>query len=297
MRNLKDKVAVITGAGSGIGKALAIQLARQGCRLALNDIRQDDLSETAEEIRRFNRFVTIHPADISNRSRVLKFSSEVIQKHGRVDLLVNNAGASCGRFAMQETTMKSWESMFNVNFWGTLHCIRAFYPSLEQQEEGHIVNVSSINGLVSTSNRAPYCASKFAVRGLTEVLIQETLGSKIRVTSVLPGLVATKIALHADGWECTSTQQFCYLIQQKVAPTTANSAARKIVNGIRKNKKRVLIGPDAIVLDLLYRLFPTMALKLIHKVATLGEQKMMKRMEKIAEKEMAFQTNWNEHTV
>jgi short-subunit dehydrogenase len=290
MKTLKDKVAVITGAGSGIGKAIAFQLAECGCHLALNDIRKDELLETAEEIRKSGQIVSTHLEDVSDNRRVLQLSSDIIQKHGQVDLLVNNAGLTMARCSMQETSMESWKSTFKVNFWGTLHCIRAFYPYLQESREAHIVNVSSISALVSASNRGPYCASKFAVRGLTETLIQETMGSKIRVTSVIPGLVATKLALHAHGWKCKAAQLDSYLLQQKTAPTTAKTAARKIVKGIRKNKKRVLIGPDAIVLDVLYRLFPMLTLKLMHKVATLGERRMLKRMETINKKENTTDT-------
>lgn len=289
MRTLKHKVAVITGAGSGIGKALAIQLARKGCRLALNDIRQDLLEETAEQIRKHGRVATIHKADIADQAQVNRLCTDVIDAHGRVDILVNNAGISMSRHGFWKISLDQWEAVFRVNFWGTLFCIRAFFPWLDQRDKAHIVNVSSINSLISASNRAPYCASKFAVRGLTESLIQETLGTRIRVTSVMPGLVATNIVLNANGWNDASAQQASFLLQQKASPTSPEQAARRIVRGIRRNKKRILIGPDAWILDFFYRLFPTLTLKLVHRVATIGERKMIVRVQSSRERELALE--------
>ncbi len=289
MRTLRNKVAVITGAGSGIGKALALELARQGCRLALNDIRQDSLQEAAEQIRKTGKTATIHEADIADRDQVTKFSNEVVNAHGRVDILVNNAGISMSRCGLPEISLDQWDAIFKVNFWGALHCIRAFFLALAQRDEAHIVNVSSINSLVPTSHRGAYCASKFAVRGLTETLIQETIGTHIRVTSVMPGLVATNIVLHASGWRDPVAQRDSYLFQQQASPTKPEKAAKKIVVGIRRNKKRILIGPDAWLLDTLYRLFPTLTLSLIHRIATHGEMNLIARLKQARQKELALQ--------
>ena len=289
MRTLKHKVAVITGAGSGIGKALALELARRGCRLALNDIRLESLEETAEQIRRTGKAATIHKADIADRDQVNQFCTDVLNEHGRVDLLVNNAGVSMSRCAMQEIPLDLWESIFKVNFWGTLHCIRAFYSFLAAQKEAHIVNISSIYGKISASNRAPYCASKFAVQGLTETMIQENLDSNIRVTSVMPGLVSTNLPLHAMGWKDATAQEASFQFLTKNSLTSPQLAARKIVNGISRNRKRILIGPDARLLDFLYRLFPSLTLKLAHRVATIGEQRVIARMDSARKKELAME--------
>jgi short-subunit dehydrogenase len=276
MKHLKNKVVVITGAGSGIGKALAIQFAREGCAVAINDINDEYLQETVDLVQAIGGKASSHQTDIACRDSVKQFSQEVIDQYGQVDLLINNAGVSISRMNIQEIDWEYWEYMMNVNFWGTLNCIKFFYPHLLNQPEAHIVNISSIYSLSGVRDRGPYCASKFAVRGLTETMIQEARGTNVRITSVMPGGVRSKIAIHSRGFKDAREQKKIIDMQEQFSKTSPEKAAQIIIRGIKKNKKRILIGWDARLMDFVIWLFPKLSGKIIDYTISKAEKRTLR---------------------
>ena len=258
MRELAGKVAVVTGAASGIGRALALRLARERCDLALADIDAGRLAGTAADARRLGVSVSLHGVDVANRDAMAAFRDAVLKTHGRAELLVNNAGvALMGTVA--QVSLEDIEWLMDVNFWGVVHGVKLFLPVLRQQAEAHIVNLSSIFGIIAPPGQAPYCASKFAVRGFTEALRHELAGSTIRVSTVHPGGIRTPIAANARAAAGVGNAERAQAIAHfdKLARTLPDDAAERIVRGIRRDEPRILIGGDARLLDRLQRLFPT----------------------------------------
>lgn len=262
MKILKNKTAVVTGAASGLGRMLAVNLANEGCHLALADIDGSGLQETAKLIAgRVN--VTTHVVDVSRREQVFQFAGEAARHHGGVDIIINNAGAALGDF-LESVPLEDFEWLMGVNFWGVVYGTMAFLPYLKKREEGHIVNISSINGIVPTPNNGPYCTSKFAVRGYTKTLMQEMQGTPIRVSLVYPGGITTSIARNARinrtlfGLPAEKVRR---MYEDEIFRLTADKAARIIIAGIRRNKRRIRVGTDAKILDWLMRLFPVVTLR------------------------------------
>ena len=278
MKQLKEKVVLITGAGSGIGRALAIQFAKEGSRVALNDINAANLEQTKILVHETGGRASLHLADISSRSDVLCLSNEVITIYGKIDIIINNAGASLARMDVHEASWEQWEWMMNVNFWGTLNCVKIFYPYLQERPEAHIVNVSSVFSLSGIGQRGAYCAAKFAVRGLTECMIQEAFNTNIFVSSVLPGGVSTKIAFHAKGWKNDKLRDQLAIHNANKAMTTPENAAKVIINGIKKKKKRILIGSDAKLMDIIVRFFSPFAEQIIRLLVTNPENKLKQKI-------------------
>ena len=254
---LQDGVAVVTGAGSGIGRALAQKLGQAGSALALADVSEKGLQETAASLQKKTAEVTTHVLDVADESAVRAMAEDVVARHGRVTLLINNAGvALIGTF--QEISLDDFRWLMNINFWGTVYGVKYFLPVLKQQPRAHIVNISSVFGLIAPAGQSAYSASKFAVRGFTECLRHELDGSNVFVTSVHPGGIATAIArkarLGANTPKATQTQSVTLF--DKVARIPPEEAADTIVRGVEARKRRVLIGNDARMLDLLQRLRP-----------------------------------------
>ncbi len=258
MKELRGKVAAITGAASGIGQMLAVNLADEGCEVAIADINSDGLLETSNMMKKRNVKVTTHRVDVADRDRVYKFADDVVEQHGCVDMIINNAGVTVSE-SVEDVTYKDFEWLFGINFWGVVYGSKAFLPYLKQRPQGHIVNISSINGIVTWPNHSPYCAAKFAVKGFTEVLLQEMRNSSIGISCVHPGGIKTNIARSARFYKSpgnTLTREEGVERFEKIAMTTADKAARIIISGIKKNKRRIMVGPDAHLLDWLTRLFP-----------------------------------------
>jgi NAD(P)-dependent dehydrogenase (short-subunit alcohol dehydrogenase family) len=254
---LESGVAVVTGAGSGIGRALAQKLAEAGSALALADIDAAGLKETAASLKKKSGEVTTHVLDVSDESAVRALAEDVTGRHGRVTLLINNAGvALLGRF--EEISLDDFRWLMDINFWGTVYGVRYFLPVLKQQPRAHIVNLSSIFGIVAPSGQSAYCASKFAVRGFTECLRHELEGTNVFVTSVHPGGIATAIARKARLGERTpkDAQEQSVELFERVARIPPEVAAETILRGVERREPRVLIGSDARKLDLLQRLKP-----------------------------------------
>lgn len=247
MRSLRDKVVVITGAGSGIGRALALRAGAAGARLALCDVDTTGLEETATVARTAGaKDVRTWLVDVADREAVDAWAEAVVAHHGRVDVVVNNAGVSLsGDFTDLDPADTEW--IMGVNFWGVVHGSRAFLPHLIASGDGHLVNVSSLFGLVSMPSQSLYNASKYAVRGLSESLREEMLvaGHPVKVTVVHPGGIATAIARNgrsSPGHDHAATAR---RFDEKLARTTPDDAARVILAGMLKGRPRVLVGTDA----------------------------------------------------
>ena len=264
MKSFKERVALITGAGSGIGKALALELSGIGMSIAANDIRSESLTETAEEIRRKGGKVFIYKADISKETEVEQMIAAMMKHFGRLDLLVNNAGVTIARFDVEVMPSKWWHRLNDVNFNGPFYCTKHCLPHLKKSDDAHIVNISSAYGLAGVYDRSAYCAAKFGLRGFSEALNLELLQTGIGVTIVYPGSIDTNIAGHSEAWSDPLEKARARLIQERSSAITPGTAANKIIRGVRRNKTRVLIGFDVKALDFMVRLLPARAPKIIH---------------------------------
>jgi len=249
------KVVVITGAGSGIGRALALNLAGRGARLAISDMDTVGLAETARQAEALGAEVKADHLDVTQREAVLAYADDVRAHFGKINQVYNNAGiAYHGEFEKSE--FKDIEKIMDVDFWGVVNGTKAFLPHLIASGDGHVVNVSSLFGLLSMPGQSAYNSAKFAVRGFTESLRQEMLIAKhpVKVTCVHPGGIKTAIARNATAGPGEDLDTFAKFFDQKLARTTPEAAAETIVNGVRKSKPRVLIGADAKFLDAWVRL-------------------------------------------
>ena len=264
MRELKDRVAVVTGAASGIGRALTLELARRGAHVAAADIDGDGAEQAAAGVRALGRHASAHALDVGDGAAWPGFVEAVVGAHGAPDLLINNAGVSLlGSFADTSPEDARWQ--VEVNFWGVWNGVHHFLPLLRERPEAHIVNLSSLFGLVGVPQNSMYCASKFAVRGLTESLITELADTPVRLTSVHPGAVATDIANRArHAGDDVSRRRSSKVIANGVSP---EEAARTILDGVQAGRERVLIGRDAAVMDRIVRLAPVRHRWLVRRVA------------------------------
>lgn len=250
---------MITGAGSGIGRALAQDLAKRGAKLALSDVNSAGLEETRQMLGTAE--ARTYTVDVGKAAAVEQFARQVQQDFGRASLLVNNAGVALfGTFA--EVSLEDMEWLIQINFWGVVYGCKFFLPMLQRENDAHIVNVSSIFGLVGPPGQTAYASSKFAVRGFSESLREELrAASSIKVTSVHPAGIATPIAEKARAGQRTdpAVRERAKALFKKVAIIKPEEAARVIVKGILGDKKRVMIGADAYRIDWIARLFPDRA--------------------------------------
>ena len=261
MKDLRGRVAVVTGAASGIGRALARELARAGSRLALSDVNDDGLAETRSLAEKEGAEVLASHLDVADRAAVHRHADEVVAHYGAAHLVINNAGVALDA-PIDEMRYEDLEWLLGINFWGVVHGTKAFLPHLKRAGEGHIVNVSSVFGLIGVPGQSAYNAAKFAVRGFTECLRQELEieGSGVSATCVHPGGIRTNIARSArlPGRSLSGLGRDDLVAAfDRAARTSSERAARDILDGVRRNARRVLIGPDAWVIDRMNRWMPT----------------------------------------
>lgn len=252
MEDFRDKVVVITGAGSGIGRALALALRAEGAVLALNDWNEEALLTTVEQCGQVGLWQQF---DVSDRAAMEAFAGRVAADLGRVDLVINNAGLAPPRRLTEAQGLAEYERVIGVNMWGVIYGSLAFLPYLRQQPNAGLVNISSVFGLMGYPRQSPYCISKFAVRGFTETLRIESRGTGLYVACVHPGGIRTNIVRHMQGEAATDHQQLVSEFE-RAARTTPERAAAVILRGIRRRRQRILIGADARVIDWVTRLFP-----------------------------------------
>jgi NAD(P)-dependent dehydrogenase (short-subunit alcohol dehydrogenase family) len=266
MRELRGAVAVVTGAASGIGRALAVDLAKLGAQLALADMNTAGLEETRKLLG--DAVARIYTVDVSQAAAVEDFAQRVQQDFGRAQLLVNNAGvALMGTFA--EVSLEDMQWLIGINFWGVVHGCKFFMPMLEREPDAHIVNLSSIFGLIGPPGQTAYAASKFAVRGFSESLREELRpNTSIKVTSVHPAGIATPIAQASRAGRAVTAaaRQEAEEYFKRVAVITPQEASRVIIQGVLGNKNRVLIGADAYRVDRIARLLPAGASTMFAKI-------------------------------
>ncbi len=255
MTYVNNKIAAITGAGSGIGRALALQLNREGCELFLSDISAENLDGTLAMLARKDVSVDIDVLDIADKLSVYAWADKIAKAKGHVDIMINNAGVALIS-QVEDHRYEDLEWLMGINFWGVVYGTQAFLPLLRQSQQGHLVNISSVFGLMSTPTQSAYNAAKFAVRGYTEALRQEMDGSNIHVCCVHPGGIKTNIARAARSENSDVNADERDSEFKKLARTTPEEAAATIIDGVAKRKKRLLIGMDAKLISLACRLFP-----------------------------------------
>jgi len=262
MKDFNNKVAAITGAGSGIGQQLAVLLAKAGCHLSLSDVSEKGLQATQELLKSYSVKVTTQIVDVAQREQMTAWAQQTVQDHGKVNLIFNNAGVALGS-TVEGMEYDDLEWLMGINFWGVVYGTKEFLPLLKQAGEGHIINISSLFGLTSQPTQSAYNASKFAVRGFTEALRQELdiQNCGVSVTCVHPGGIRTNIAKAARMKDNLSTlgmdAQKSIKNFDKLLRTPPEEAARVILDAVQRDARRVLIGNDAKVLDLMQRIVPT----------------------------------------
>jgi NADP-dependent 3-hydroxy acid dehydrogenase YdfG len=255
MDGFAGEVAVVTGAGSGIGQALAVELARSGASVAISDVDTEGLAVTEERLKSIGAPVKTDRLDVTEREAFELYADAVKEHFGKVNQIYNNAGIA---FAgdIEVSQFKDIEKVMDVDFWGVVNGTKVFLPHLIDSGDGYVINISSIFGLLSVPGQAAYNAAKFAVRGFTEALRQEMAlaGHPVNVTTVHPGGIKTNIVRNMTAVDSVDEEQLTKTFDKKLANTTPEKAAHIILDGVRKNKARVLVGPDAKALDLIVRI-------------------------------------------
>lgn len=266
MKNINNKVIALTGAASGIGRCIAIQLAEKGGILALADVDAKGLEETVRLLPS-NTKASTHIVDVSNKDRVYEWADEVVAEHGHVDAIINNAGVANSGF-IEDMSYEDFNWVFDIVFFGVLYGTKAFLPYLHQRPEANIVNISSVNAFFPFPKNGPYNAAKHAVKGLNQTLMQELRGSNVHVTSVHPGGIKTNIVRNTRFEEGTTSAEVEAGVKEfdRMASTTAEKAASIIIKGMMKNRQRQLVGIDAVFIDLAVRFMPQAFANFVGKI-------------------------------
>ncbi len=276
MNDFDASIAVITGAGSGIGRALAKALNQAGCTLAIADINPDSLAETAASLPRAELACHTQVLNVADRVAVNAWAEQVAALDHPVAVVINNAGVALGGSA-EENSIEDLEWLMGINFWGVVYGCKAFLPLLRRAGSGHLINISSVFGIVSMPTQSAYNASKFAVRGYTEALRQELASSDIHVCCVHPGGVKTNIARAARSGSDTETHALFADRFDDFAKTTPEQAAAQIVKAMAKRSPRLVIGLDGKVMSLISRLFPTLYPQILRWLAGAKAREMLKQ--------------------
>jgi NAD(P)-dependent dehydrogenase (short-subunit alcohol dehydrogenase family) len=259
--NVQGKTIVVTGGGSGMGRELTLLLLKKGARVAALDINEATLKETAALAGDVQDRLSLHVLNITDREAVAAFPEAVIQAHGAVDGIINNAGIIQRFVLVNDLEYKDIERVMNVNFWGVINVTKTFLPYLLQRPEAYIVNTSSMGGYLPVPGQTVYGASKAAVKLFTEGLHSELKGTNVHVTTVFPGAIATNISVNSG---VTINAQPPTENSRKIPTTAANVAAEIIVAGMEKNQYHVFVGKDAKLMDFLRRLMPERAAQIIY---------------------------------
>jgi NAD(P)-dependent dehydrogenase (short-subunit alcohol dehydrogenase family) len=259
MDTLAGKVVAITGSASGIGRALALDLAQRGCHLALSDVDEDGLARVRDEAGGHGVQITTNVVDVANRDSVYAWADQTVADHGRVNVIINNAGVALTG-TIEELGLEDIEWLMGINFWGVVYGTKAFLPHLRDSGDGHVVNLSSVFGMIGVPTQGAYNAAKFAVRGFTECLRQELKIDRapVAVTCVQPGGIRTNIARAARvRGQAVEKRDRMVKTFDAAARTSPEQAAQRIITGILRREPRVLIGGDARLIDVMQRLLPT----------------------------------------
>lgn len=258
-------VAVITGAASGIGRSLALQMAQKGVKIALQDVNQAGLQETQSMIEQAGGTAKIYIVDVGKKEEIYAAKDQVLTDFGHVDIVVNNAGVALYRIGLMDVKQEEFDWLMNINFWGVVHGTQGYLPHLLERPASYVINISSVFGLVGVVHNGPYCCSKFAVRGYTEAIRAETMGTSLRAMVVHPGGIKTNIARSARGRGDSDTRSEDIKNFEKSFITTPEKAAATIMKGIARDKSRILIGPDARQIDFFTRLMPERFVKMVNQ--------------------------------
>lgn len=261
IQDLNGKLAVVTGAASGIGRALSLGLAAKGCNLALVDVDKEGLEALKAQLEGVE--VTTHLADVGDRARMLALAEEVAAAHDGIHLLINNAGIGY-EAAFPQTSLEAWDKVLGVNLWGVIHGCHFFMPHLAKVSRAHIVNLSSLFGVIGMAGQTAYCTSKFAVRGLSESLWEELRDTNIGLTVVHPGGVATNIMKRSEGDDPELLERISSWFERNAIPP--EKAAAQIIGAIQSGKPRLMITKEAVLGDLVKRVLPVFGNKLIGDV-------------------------------
>lgn len=262
IRQLDGKVAVITGAASGIGRALAFALYNKNCNLALVDMDASGLDAVERALRMVSPrgHLSLHVVNVANKGRMRTLADEVADVHGHIHLLVNNAGAAY-EAPFPQTSLDAWERIMGVNLWGVIYGCHYFIPHLARVDRAHIVNLSSLLGMVGIPSQTLYCTSKFAVRGFSEALLEELRATEIGLTIAYPGSVATNIMKMAEGDDAQLLKRLSDWYERNAM--SPDRVAARIVAAVEKGKRRVLISRETVFADGLKRLLPVAGNRII----------------------------------
>jgi short-subunit dehydrogenase len=260
MRKFQDRVAVVTGAASGIGRAVSLALAEEGCHLALVDRDEAGLAAVSAQVAARQRHASTHNVNVADRTAMERLPNAVVAAHGGAHMLINNAGvALAGQF--EELGLDDLEWIFAINFWGFVYGCKFFLPHLRRVDEAHIVNVASDFALFGLPTKSGYCATKFAIRGFSESLRAELYGSSVGLSCVYPGAVATNLIRAGRAADAGKREREAAFVESRAIP--ADRVAAQVIRGIRHNQGRVLIGRDTWMIELLSRLSPTLFAALV----------------------------------
>ncbi len=262
MTGLKNKVAVITGSGNGLGRALAKEFYRQGCHLSLIDIDFDGLQTLQNELEISGQKITIHQTDISDEKSIIAIRKDILDHHHRIDILVNNAGISISQL-FEQVNLSDYKHLFDINFWGTVYCTKHFLPDLKHQNDSRLVNIISDFALMGFPGKTTYCSSKSAVMGFSNALKTELATTNVKICLVIPPPMDTSLVKNSKHIDNVKREKEALFLKKNGMPV--DKAARLIIRQIRKGKYRVIIGTKMFWIDLLSRLFPTTLHHLIGK--------------------------------